>query len=289
MDLRSDLWASSSFRVLFTVLCLVLAQLVIRNFLAQAVHRIVRSHHYTSKHEEKQREETLITIFRTTSAVVLWVVGVILILTELGLRIGPLLTSAGVIGVVVGFGAQKTIRDFLSGLFIILENQYRVDDIITLTTPGGVAVSGQVESVTIRITRLRDLDGSLHVVQNGDIAVVTNQSFGYSNVNVDVRMGYDTDVGLAEEVINKVGKAIAADKKWHERVVEPIHFLRVERFGEAGMEVKALGRVQPGVQWDVAGEFRRRVIPALERAGIDIPLQPWAIQQSSQTGRRGNR
>lgn len=277
MDIHA-LWQNELFRILFTVLCLLVVQIIIRQFMSQAVRRIVRSHKYSSKHEERQREDTLITIFRTMSAAILWVVGVILVLSELRVHIAALLTGAGVVSVLVGFGAQNTVKDFLAGMFIIMENQYRVGDIITVHGAGG-AVSGAVESITIRITRLRDLDGALHVVRNGDVSVATNLSFGFSNVNVDLRVAYDSNMEKVIETINQVGDELAKDEVWKDHIVEPIQFLRVDDFGQSAVHIKALGKVRPGNQWDVAGEFRRRLMPAFDKAKIDIPFPQRVVHE----------
>ncbi len=278
MDLHI-LWANTAFRVLFTILCLLLVQMVLRHFLAQVVQRVVRTHKYPTKREERQREDTLVTIFRTASAVVLWIVGIVIVLSELHVRIGPLLTSAGVVSVVVGFGAQNAIKDFLAGIFIIMENQFRVGDIITIAGAGGT-VSGAVETVTIRITRLRDLDGALHIVRNGDISIATNLSFGYSNVNIDIPVAYDSNIETVKEVLNRLGDEMSADADWEKRIVDPIQFLRVDSFGHSAVNIKALGKVMPGEQWDVAGEFRKRLIVAFKKAGVEIPLPQRVIHKS---------
>ncbi len=279
MDIR-DLWASETFRVLFTILCLLVVQMVSRQFLAQIVRRVVRSHKYPTRREEQKREDTLVTIFRTASAVVLWVVGIIFVLSELHVRIAPLVTSAGVVSVLIGFGAQNTVKDFLAGIFIIMENQFRVGDIITVNSGSGGSVSGAVESVTIRITRLRDLDGGLHIVRNGDISVATNLSFGFSNVDIDIRVDYQADIDEVAVIINKLGSQMAADETWQRRIVEPIQFLRVDSFGQSSVHIKALGKVTPGAQWDVAGEFRKQLMPAFKKAGIEIPLPQRVIHKA---------
>jgi len=278
MDLHI-LWDSTVFRILCTVLALLVVQMVVRQFLAQIVRRVVRTHKYPTKHEERQREDTLVTIFRTASAVVLWIIGIIVVLSEMHVRIGPLLTSAGVVSVVVGFGAQNAIKDFLAGIFIIMENQFRVGDIITVAGAAGT-VSGAVESVTIRITRLRDLDGALHIVRNGDISIATNLSFGFSNVNIDIPVAYNANIETVKEVMNRIGDALAAEEVWEKRIVEPIQFLRVDSFGHSAVNIKALGKVMPGDQWDVAGEFRKRIIPAFKQAGIEIPLPQRVIHKA---------
>lgn len=276
MDIGSAIGGSIALQLVLTISGLVAVQFLQRRFTGRIVRRIVRSHHYLNKHEEKQREDTLVAIFNTAGAVFIWVIGIVLILSVLRVNVAALLTGAGLIGIVVAVGAQSTVKDYLAGIFIILENQYRVGDVITIGT-----ISGVVESVTIRITKLRDMDGTLHFVPNGQITIVSNQTFGYANVNLDINVSYDSDVKKVQEVINEVGAALARDDEWKASILEPIQFLRVNNFSESGVTLKALGKVMPGSQWDVAGEFRKRLKAAFEDHRI-IMLQAQRIIQQAQ-------
>lgn len=267
-------------QVAFTVAVVIAIQLILRHTIGRIVRRAVRSHHYESKVDERKRERTLSTIFRTASAVVLWTLAIIVILWQLEVNVAALMTGAGLIGIVVGFGAQSAIKDFLGGIFIIMENQYRVGDIVTLNT-GVAPVSGVVEDITIRITRLRDLDGNMHIVPNGSVAVITNLSFKYANVNVDVSVSYRADIDKVQAVINKVGEDLAKDSEWKESIFEPIKFLRVDAFDDMGVRVKALGKVEPAKQWDIAGEFRRRIKKAFEKNGIEIPQSQLVVHNQN--------
>ena len=175
-DLASSPYADNRWlRALVSILLLTILQQLVHHSIGRLVERAVRRHHHTSRAEEHKREATLKNFLRTSSTLAIWFVGSVLILWELNVNFAALLTSAGVIGVIAGLGAQSVIKDCLAGLFIILENQLRVDDIVTIATPTAT-VSGLVEEVTIRTTRLRDLDGNLHIVTNGAIGVITNRS-----------------------------------------------------------------------------------------------------------------
>lgn len=266
-------------RVLITIIVAITLQLLIRTVIAYVVRKAVRGHRYATKADEKKREKTLVGIFRTALAVVVWTITVLVILDQLHVKIAALLTGAGVVGVVIGFGAQNAIKDFLAGFFVITENQYRIGDIITLNV-GGAEVSGVVDDITVRITRLRDLDGNLHIIPNGAATMVTNRSFGYANVNVDVGVSYDANIDTVREVINSVGKAIAEDEMWAKHVIEPIAFLRVDSFGDSAVKIKALGKVAPAMQWDIAGEFRRCLLIAFSESGITIPLPQLIVHQA---------
>ncbi len=266
-------------QVLTTVLVASLIQLFLSLSIGRLVHRAVRTHKYASHTDEEKREKTLLAIFRTATAVTIWTIAVIVILWQLDVNIAALMTGAGLIGIVVGFGAQSTIKDILAGIFIITENQYRVGDIVTLRA-AGENYSGVVEDITLRITRLRDLDGNLHIIQHGETTTITNRSFGYANVNVDVGVSYDADINLVETVMNKVGAAMKDDETWGPSIIEPIKFLRVDGFDSSAVRMKALGKVEPAMQWDVAGEFRRRLMAAFKKNNITIPLPQIVVHDS---------
>lgn len=257
-------------QVSLILLIAIIVQLIIRATIERIVHQAMRAHKYASHIDEEKREHTLVTIFRTASAVIIWLTAIVVILWRLDVNITALMTGAGVVGIIVGFGAQSAIKDFLAGIFIIAENQYRVGDIVSLHV-AGKDISGIVEDITIRITRLRDLDGNLHTIQNGEARIVTNQSFGYANVNVDIRVPYEADIDKIEEIINKVGEEMQSDEMWAPHIFEPIQFFRVDGFEDSAVRVKAFGKVEPAMQWDIAGEFRRRLKKSFEKQGIAVP------------------
>ncbi|MGH7196255.1 MAG: mechanosensitive ion channel family protein [Candidatus Saccharimonadales bacterium] len=267
-------------QILATIGAALVAQFILHRTIDRIVARVVRSHKYAHKIDEEKRERTLVTIFRTAVGVVLWVIVVMLILWQLQVNIAAFLTGAGLIGIVVGFGAQNAIRDILAGIFIISENQYRVGDIVTLNAEG-TNISGEVQDITIRITRLRDLDGNMLIVRNGSVVIVTNLSFEFANVNVDVGVSYDSDIDKVERVINEVGQQLAEDEAWAQHIYEPIHFFRVDGFEDSAIRIKALGKVEPAMQWDIAGEFRRRLKKAFDKQNITIPFPQVVVHKAS--------
>jgi small conductance mechanosensitive channel len=276
MNLIEQLKDNLPARLLLIVLLAVILQGIIKQVLAVVVRRAIRRHHYPTLRAAELREQTVTSILGAATAILLWIIVILLILAEFGVNIGAVATGAGLAGVIIGFGAQSTIKNLLSGLFILLENQYRVGDVVTINS-----FSGVVEEVTIRITRLRDLDGNVHIVQNGDITVVTNHTFGFSNVNVDIGVAYDSPLDAVETAINQTGQALADDLAWKDRILEPIHFLRIDAFGDSAIIIKCLGKVAPAAQWDVAGEFRKRLKKAFDKAGIEIPFPQRVIHQAA--------
>lgn len=254
-------------QVLLTIITTLLIQVMVQHAIGMFARNVMRRNRYAGKVDARKQEQTLRGILTTTAVVVLWTVAVLVMLTQVGFQLGTLITSAGLLGVVFGFGAQSVIRDFVAGLFILGENQYRVGDVIRLQV-GGTQLSGTVEDVTIRITRLRDLDGNLHIISNGLTQSVTNLSYKYANVNIDVEVAYDSDVDLVERIINDIGKKMNHSSTWSPTIYEAIKFLRIDGFTSTGMRIKSLGRVEPAEQWAVAGEFRRRLKEEFDAQGV---------------------
>lgn len=257
---------------------LVAAQFIIKAFLTSLIRRAVRSHKFESKEEERKREDTLVNIIGTALAIFLWIIGIVGLLAILHVNIAGLVTGAGLIGLVVALGGQSAIKDFVAGVFILLENQYRVGDVVTI---GGF--SGVVEKITLRITQLRDLDGHLHTVPNGSVDIITNRTFEWSNVNMNIGVSYDADIDKVARLINQTGAAMATEEDWRDSIIEPIIFLRLNGFGDSSVDVKALGKVRPGMQWRVAGEFRARLKKAFDKNGIEIPFPQRVMHKPGET------
>lgn len=276
-----EFYSHPASQIVTTIVVIAVVQLIVRESIVPIVRRVVKRHPHQSKIEEQKREDTLVSIFRTASGTVLWTLGAVIILTELHVNLSALLTGAGLVGVIVGLGAQNVIKDYLAGIYIIAENQYRVGDIVMLEGTGATGgVAGVVEEITIRITKLRDLDGNLHFVRNGLAAVITNMSFQFANVNVDLRVGYDSDIDQVEEIVNEVGAKLALDPKWQDATIEPVQFLRLDSFADSYVVVKAVGKVRPASQWDIAAQFRRRIKKAFEEHGIDIPMPQVVVHEA---------
>jgi len=219
-----------------------------------------------SKEGMEKRTKTLVSIFKGIGRVFIVIIGIMMILPELGVEIVPVVAGFGIAGVALGFGAQYMIRDLIAGIFIILENQYRVGDVVRVAD-----ISGLVEKVTLRKTVLRDLDGIVHHVPNGEIRAASNFTRHYARVNLNVSVAYDTDLDHAISVVNRVGKALAEDEKWRKVIKSPPQVLRVDNLGDSGIDIKILGDVKPMEQWAVMGELRLRIKKAFDAEGIEIP------------------
>src|SRR4030043_525458 len=163
-----------------------------------------------------------------------------MLLSEVGIYIAPVLAGVGIIGLAIGFGAQSLVKDIISGLFILIENQYRKGDVVKIAD-----VSGLVEDINLRRTVLRDLDGIVHVVPNGEIRVASNLTKEWSRVNLNISVAYGEDLDRVITVINRVGQELTNDPQWAPLIIKAPQVLRVDKLGDSGIEIKILGEPQP--------------------------------------------
>ncbi|HEX7949883.1 MAG TPA: mechanosensitive ion channel family protein [Candidatus Limnocylindrales bacterium] len=216
--------------------------------------------------ELKKRMDTLDSLGgRTLQSFIVMIAG-LMILGQLGLDIGPAIAGLGVVGIAVGFGAQSLVKDYLNGALILIENQFGKGDVIR-----AAGVAGSVEDFTLRRTTLRDLDGVVHTIPNGEIRVASNLTRVWSRINQDVTVAYGTDIDKAIEVVDNVGREMAGDPTWKRRVLEAPRVERVEALSEYGVTLKILGTVRAADQWSAGGDFRKRLLAAFKTHGIEIP------------------
>ena len=246
-------------------------------FVAKFIRKAIPSEKFATAHDELQREDTLIQIARTPIRLLLWAVSAMLLLGIFGIDTAPIIAGASIIGVALGFGAQSLVKDVISGIFILLENQYRVGDVVELNK----TVWGTVENFSLRETVLRDLDGMVHHMPNGEITIATNMTMDYGNVNFDMGVGYGADIEKVEKIVNKVGLSIQEDEQWLEFIIEPPAFLRVEDFADSAVVIKILGKTQPMKNWAVTGELRKRLKIAFDKEGIEIPFPQRVVHQAT--------
>jgi small conductance mechanosensitive channel len=216
--------------------------------------------------ELERRLKTLQNLGTRVGAALIGLVALLTILSLLDIEIGPAIAGLGVAGIAVGFGAQTLVRDWLAGIFIVLENQYSTGDVVSIA-----GVEGVVEDFSLRRTVLRDLDGTVHNVPNGQIVVASNMTRGWARVNLDISVAHDTDIDRASATIDGVGEALLRDPAWSERLIEAPSVQRVSAIGDAAITLKILGQVRPAEQWAVAGELRKRILAAFAAEGIEIP------------------
>ncbi|MCK5833346.1 mechanosensitive ion channel family protein [bacterium] len=219
----------------------------------------------TTMNDQERRAETLVTVMNITTKVFVWSIVFFMILREIGANITPLLTGAGVVGLAIGFGAQNIVRDFFNGFLILLENQYRVGDFVKIAER-----SGGVESITLRTTSIRDLEGILHIIPNGEIRAVDNYTFAVSKSVVDVGISYNSSVDLAMEVLESIGKELPELPEIG-RFVRDFAILGVQNLGDSSVDIRVLITTDPSQQWAIGRKFKYLVKKRFDEAGIEIP------------------
>ena len=209
---------------------------------------------------------TLGAIFRKTVTVAIYALAVAMVLKEAGFDIGPILAGAGVVGLAVGFGAQNLVRDVISGLFLLVENQIRVHDVVNINGTGGL-----VEEINLRTTVLRGLDGAVHIFPNGSIQTLSNLTREYSYYVFDIGVSYMEDTDHVASVMEEVADGLRSDAVYGPLILDPLEVLGVERFGESAVHLKARIKTKPIQQWRVGREMNRRLKKRFDELGIDLP------------------
>lgn len=217
--------------------------------------------------EAKKRAHTLGNILRHALLIVIFFIALLMILGELGIQLGPLLATAGIGALAIGFGAQSLVKDVISGFFIILENQYRIGDAIEVA-----GVSGLVESASLRRTVLRDLEGKVHTMPNGEIKIVSNLSKEWARSVLDVGISYREDVDQVLKLLEEIGRELGVEEPWKSAILEPLKILGVERFGESQLVIRVVVKTVPLKQWEVGRELRKRIKNRFDEKGIQIPF-----------------
>jgi len=217
--------------------------------------------------EFQKRADTLSSVVRTGVAITIMVLAAIMIMGELGIKIGPVLAAAGIVGVAVGFGAQSLVKDVISGFFILLEDQIRVGDVVQIAEKGGL-----VERLNLRMTVLRDLAGNVHYVPNGEITVVTNMTKEFSRYVFDIGVAYRENVDEVIDVIKRIDDELRNDPDYKDDILEPIEVFGLDQFANSAIVIKARTTTKPIKQWRVAREFNRRLKNAFDERDIEIPF-----------------
>lgn len=254
-------------RIIGIILAGAIAYLILQTVVPRFIRRTIAVRMKDKQDIEVQkRGKTLSNVIRNTFGILIIVLVLITILPELGINIGPLLASIGILGLAIGFGAQSLVKDIINGLFILVENQYGIGDVVKVA-----GIAGLVEEINLRRTILRDLDGIVHYIPNGEINVASNFTKGFSRVNMNISVAYGEDLDRVIHVINRTCTTMAEEKDWKDKMIKPPQVLRVDALGDSGIEIKILGDTQPLAQWDIMGELRKRIKKEFDKEGIEIP------------------
>lgn len=217
--------------------------------------------------ELEKRIKTLIGIVHGLLKVVIWSIFIMILLKKFNIDIGPILASAGIIGLAIGFGAQELVRDFISGFFLLLENQVRTGDVAIINGTGGL-----VESIALRTITLRDFSGVVHIFQNGKISSLSNMTKEWSAMVFDIGVAYKEDTEKVMNIMKKVGDELQKDPDFEEHIIEPIEVFGLDDFGDSAIVIKARIKTRPIKQWAIGREYRKRLKKAFDEQNIEIPF-----------------
>lgn len=260
-----DWLLSSGIRILAIIVGSFIVIRIFKLFIARSKKRILQSE--KAGVERQKRAETLSRIVENTARVAVLIAALLMCLKEVGINVGPLLAGVGILGLAVGFGAQSLVKDVISGFFILLENHMNVGDVVSIAGEAGL-----VEGINLRITQLRDLDGKVHVIPNGEITTLTNMTKEWSRATMEIGVAYKENVDHVIEVLKKIGEELRQDETYGPLILEPMEILGLDSFGNSSINIKLMFTTQPIKQWMVAREFRRRVKNTFDELGIEIPF-----------------
>lgn len=259
-------WHGLAVTILHVVIILGLSWLALR-LSRKALERLHRHMQQDLDDPEQiKRLNTLEQVFRYIAAVLIILVTAMLVLSEVGISIAPILAAAGVLGIAVGFGAQSLVKDYFTGFFLLLENQVRKGDVVEVAGKGGL-----VEGMTLRYIRLRDYEGSVHYIPNGTIDTVTNRSRGFAHAVIDVGVAYREDIDEVYAVMRAVAAELRADPELAEKIVEDIEIAGVDQWDDSAVVIRCRFKVKPLEQWGVRRAYLYRLKKAFDAAGIEIP------------------
>ncbi|MGH3341317.1 MAG: mechanosensitive ion channel family protein [Carbonactinosporaceae bacterium] len=270
-------------RIVLIVVLAVVARFVARRLIRRAVEHMVNGQQLDrlggraageldetgarlARERRRQRAKTVGSVLKSVTTITIVAIAAFMVLGELGVQLGPLIASAGVVGVALGFGSQSLVKDFLSGMFMLLEDQYGVGDHIDVGEATGI-----VEDVGLRITRLRDLDGALWYVRNGEILRVGNYSQGWARAVIDIPVGLDADIPRVRSLLKVIADRLWGEEEWKSLILEEPEVWGVEAINRDSVIVRMVVKTAPLKQWDVARELRERIKAKFEAQGIEIP------------------
>jgi small-conductance mechanosensitive channel len=263
-----DWLLSHGVRILIILLVSFVIYFVLRRLIPLVLKHTMKQRKKGKKAKEEldKRIKTLSRIFIQVAVLIILACAIFMILAEVGINITPYLAAAGILGVAIGFGAQSLVKDIIGGIFVIIEDQYNVGDVV-----GIAGISGTVEEINLRRTVLRDLDGIVHFIPNGESGIASNYTREWSRVNLNISVGYNEDLDHAISVINRVCAEMAAEPYWKGLILKTPEVLRVDNLGDSGIDIKILGDTKAIKQWETMGEMRKRIKKAFDDEGIEIP------------------
>jgi small conductance mechanosensitive channel len=257
--------------LLFILLLIFIAQWLLRRVTNRLQKTMMKAAHYSTSGESVEEREkrviTLVNILRQTGKVVIWVVFILIMLREVHIDIAPILASAGIVGLAIGFGAQEFVRDFISGFFLLIENQIREGDVAIIN-----GTAGLVEKIALRTITLRDFSGTVHIFQSGKIDTLSNRTKDWSAAVFEIGVAYKENIDQVKSVMQEVGQTLMDHPDFADKFLEPLEVLGIERFDDSAIVIKARIKTKPGEQWSITRAYNERLKKRFDEAKIEIPF-----------------
>lgn len=266
--------AERGLQILIILIFAFIAMKLLNKFIFHLERRLIKQSEEEGepRTESEKRIETLVHLIKRAALLIIWLTVSLMILKEVRVEIGPIIASAGIAGVAVGFGAQNLVRDIISGFFIILENQIRVGDVAIINGTGGL-----VEKINFRTTILRDVSGTVHVFPNGTISTLSNMTNEWSAYVFDIGIAYKENTDRVIDIMKVVGRKLREDQKFGKNMLEDPDIFGVDKFGDSAVVIKGRIKTKPIKQWEVGREYLRRIKLAFDEQGIEIPFPHHSI------------
>lgn len=258
---------ANGLRIAIVIIAAWLAIVAVRRAINSLGKRLLDRIGEAEKIEAQKRIQTLTGLGRTVASLTILAVAIMVVLGQLGIKLGPILAAAGIVGLAIGFRAQSLVKDVISGLFILIENQFNVGDVIQ-----AAGVAGLVERSNLRVTVIRDLEGKVHYIPNGQISVLSNLRKEWARAVLNIGVAYKEDTDQVAEILTRVGEDLQNDPEFGPKILEPIQIFGVNEFADSAVVMLAGIKTKPLQQWSVAREFRRRMKKAFDTEGIEIPF-----------------
>lgn len=264
-------WFKAEFPGLLIIVVLLFVTLRLLHFFIKRLSRFIirraERHHPDDIRESEKRINTIVGILQGIGKILIWATAIVAILSKFNIDIRPILAGAGILGLAIGFGAQELVRDFISGFFMILENQIRTGDVAIINGTGG-----SVEKIELRTITLRDFSGVVHIFQNGKINSLSNMTKEWSAMVIDMGVAYKEDPEQVIGIMAHVGEQLRQDPEFGPKIIEPIEVVGVNEFGNSAVVIRARLKTKPIEQWGVGREYRKRLKKAFDEQGIEIPF-----------------
>ena len=264
-------WIITELPSIIILIILLVVTLALATYMVNKLKKIL-ARRMVNKTDEPNREvekrlDTLMSIVRTVIGIVVWAIFIMIFLKKINIDIAPILAGAGIIGLAVGFGAQELVRDFITGFFILLENQIRTGDVAIINGTGGL-----VEKIELRTTTLRDLSGTVHVFQNGKINTISNMTKEWSAMVFDIGVAYKEDISKVMKLMKEVADKMMEEEEYKKNILEPMEVFGLDSFGDSALVIKGRIKTKPIQQWTIGREYRKRLKEVFDAHNIEIPF-----------------